>query len=196
MFLRVIFLFLLSSGLFSPYLFSGTIYFYKDKDGVLHFTDLPDSSKYRPFILYREDDNSDKKRIREILKRYCTIYNVDYELALAILKVESNFDPNAISKKGAKGLMQVMPVTQREVGITSPFDPEENIEGGVKYLRKLLNQYKDIRLVVAAYNAGPNAVKKYRGIPPFKETREYVRKVLRLYYKLKEKISLTNVRNL
>ena len=137
---------------------AGTIYFYKDKDSVLHFTDIPDNPKYRPFI----SDYSliNKNQIKKILKRYCQIYNVDYYLAYSILKVESNFNPHAVSQKGAKGLMQIVPVTQRELKIFSPFDPEENIEGGVRYLRKLMDRFNRIELVIAAYNAGPNAVIK------------------------------------
>ena len=165
--------------------YAGTIYFYKDKNGVLHFTDIPDNPKYKPFI----SDYSliNKKQIKKILKRYCQIYNVDYYLAYSILKVESNFNPNAISKKGAKGLMQIVPVTQRELKIFSPFDPEENIEGGVRYLRKLMDRFGRIEVVIAAYNAGPNAVIKYNGIPPYRETKDYVKKVLRLYKRLKNK---------
>ncbi|WP_461833363.1 lytic transglycosylase domain-containing protein [Desulfothermus sp.] len=164
---------------------AGTIYFFKDKNGVLHFTDIPDNPKYRPFI----SDYSliNKKQIKKILKRYCQIYNVDYYLAYSILKVESNFNPHAVSQKGAKGLMQIVPVTQRELKIFSPFDPEENIEGGVRYLRKLMDRFNRIELVIAAYNAGPNAVIKYNGIPPYKETKNYVKKVLRLYKRLKNK---------
>ena len=164
---------------------AGTIYFYKDKNGVLHFTDIPDNPKYKPFI--SEYSLINKNQIKKILKRYCQIYNVDYYLAYSILKVESNFNPNAISKKGAKGLMQIVPVTQRELKIFSPFDPEENIEGGVRYIRKLMDKFGRIELVIAAYNAGPNAVIKYNGIPPYRETKNYVRKVLKLYKRLKKK---------
>ncbi len=174
---------------------AGTIYFYKDKNGVLHFTDIPDNPKYRPFISESSFINKNqfeynlinKNQIEKILKRYCEIYNVDYNLAYSILKVESNFNPYAVSKKGAKGLMQIVPVTQRELKIFSPFDPEENIEGGVRYIRKLMDKFGRIELVIAAYNAGPNAVIKYNGIPPYRETKDYVKKVLRLYKRLKNK---------
>jgi len=177
----------------SSFLNAETIYFYKDKNGVLHFTDIPDNPHYRPFIFESSFINKNqfeyinKNQIEKILKRYCEIYNVDYNLAYSILKVESNFNPYAVSKKGAKGLMQIVPLTQRELEISSPFDPEENIEGGVRYIRKLMDKFKKIKLVIAAYNAGPNAVVKYHGIPPYRETKNYVKKVLRLYNKLKNK---------
>ena len=183
----------------SSFLNAETIYFYKDKNGVLHFTDIPDNPHYRPFIFESSFINENqfeynlinKNQIEKILKRYCEIYNVDYNLAYSILKVESNFNPYAVSKKGAKGLMQIVPVTQRELEIFSPFDPEENIEGGVRYIRKLMDKFKKIELVIAAYNAGPNAVIKYHGIPPYRETKNYVKKVLRLYNKLKNTITLS-----
>ncbi|GAB6886684.1 hypothetical protein JCM13304A_01820 [Desulfothermus okinawensis JCM 13304] len=176
----IIFLFFLPT-----FLDAGTIYFYKDKNGVLHFTDIPTNPKYKPFI--SEYSLIDKEQIKKILKRYCRIYNVDYNLAYSILAVESNFNPNAISKKGAKGLMQIVPITQRELDVFSPFDPEENIEGGIRYLRKLMDMFHKIELVVAAYNAGPGTVKKYHGIPPYLETQRYVKKVLELYSNLKKK---------
>ena len=102
--------------------------------------------------------------------------------------MESNFDPYAVSHAGAQGLMQIMPITQRELEIYSPYDPEENLQGGIKYLKRLLDKYKDIKLALAAYNAGPGAVDSYGGIPPFKETRRYVREVLNRYNRLKKKV--------
>ncbi len=105
------------------------------------------------------------------------------------MHAESNFDPNAVSPKGACGLMQLMPATATEMYVKDIFDEKENIEGGVRYLRVLANQFDgDMVKMIAAYNAGPDAVRKYGGeMPPYEETQEYVRKVLQLYYHYKER---------
>ncbi len=112
---------------------------------------------------------------REIAGRY----GVDPELVTAIVSVESGFDPSAVSPKGAQGLMQLMPSTAATLGVTDPFDPLQNLDGGVRHLRSLLASYRgDRRLALAAYNAGAGAVARHKGVPPYRETRSYVRKVL------------------
>ena len=100
-------------------------------------------------------------------------------LVSAVIKAESNGDPKAVSTAGAKGLMQLIDSTASDMGVRNVFDPRENIEGGVKYLRKMINRFGDIKKALAAYNAGPEAVKRYEGIPPYRETKNYVEKVLK-----------------
>jgi len=109
-------------------------------------------------------------------------YNMDPALIKAIIKAESNGERLAVSPKGAKGMMQLMPFTQRRMNVTDPFDPIENIEGGVRYIKELLGTFGGNREnAVAAYNAGPAAVKKYGGIPPYDETRLFVKRVMNYY---------------
>jgi len=116
-------------------------------------------------------------------------HGIDPALLMAIIMAESNYNPTAISKRGAKGLMQLMPATADALGVEDSFNPEDNINGGAKYLKQLLNHYNgDLHLTLAAYNAGSGKVKKYQGIPPFKTTRQYVKKVFGYYRHYKGQI--------
>ena len=113
----------------------------------------------------------------ELVREHSQRQSLRPELVRAVIQVESGFNPSATSPKGAMGLMQLMPQTARSLGVTNAYDPEENVRGGTVYLRQLLDKYGNEQLALAAYNAGPGAVDKYDGVPPYRETKEYVQKV-------------------
>lgn len=168
---------------------------FMDREGGVTFTNRPDKYrhdrrfvevdiKYQPIEVpqqYRNKAVTDysSASIRELIRRYATHYGVEEDLVYAVIKMESNFNVRAVSRKGACGLMQLMPGTAAEMGVTNIFDPAQNIAGGTQYLAKMLELFKgDKRLALAAYNAGPGAVKQHNGIPPYAETQGYVRNVL------------------
>ncbi len=163
------------------------MYSYVDQYGRLHFTNVPADPRYR------KAPGFDAVRKAAVLGRYGQFirdaaeqYSLDPELIRAIIKVESSFDPFVVSKKGAMGLMQLMPDTAEVMQVVEPFEASENIMGGSRYLRKMLNLFDgDLQLGLAAYNAGPNKVLKNRRIPKIPETEQYVRKVLKEYGKFR-----------
>jgi soluble lytic murein transglycosylase-like protein len=126
-------------------------------------------------------------RYRAIILKASERYAVDPAWIRAIIMVESSYDPEAVSDKGARGLMQLMPATARELGVEDSFDPELNIDGGVRYYRKLLRYFDgDVALALAAYNAGPSKVRRYKGVPPYHATRRYIEKVFHYYQEYKK----------
>jgi soluble lytic murein transglycosylase-like protein len=148
-----------------------------------------------PSELEREADSSPipvmtkDKLFNPIIIEVAGHHEMDPALIKAIIMAESGHNPKAVSKRGAKGLMQLMPITAKSLGVEDVFDPEHNIKAGVVYFKKLLNQFDgDVKLALAAYNAGSRKVRKYKGIPPFKATRIYIRKVFRYYEKYKEQM--------
>jgi hypothetical protein len=133
------------------------------------------------------DLKAQSANVDELIETFSEKYNIDSDFIKAIIKQESGFNAKATSKKGAMGLMQLMPKTAESLGVVDAYNPSQNIEGGVKYLKGLLEKFDNNQeLALAAYNAGPNAVKKYGGIPPYKETQNYVKAIMGTYNKVKE----------
>ena len=177
------------------------IFRYVDKDGTIHFSNHPMSqSPGGGYQLYLKTDDGKKKRggqspflpsdgsperftrYDEAIHQAATLYQLPEELVRAVVMVESNYDPRAVSNTGAQGLMQLMPETASRMEVRDAFDPRENIFGGVRYLRILANLFNgDLELTIAGYNAGEGAVMRYGGIPPYAETQNYVVQVLSYY---------------
>ena len=168
---------------------SATIYAFVDKNGTTHFTNVPPDSRYRP--LFGTDSGHRYPTYDNYISQAATRFNVDPLLIKAVIQTESGFNRLAVSRKGAKGLMQLMPDTIAEMDVKDPFNPEENIHGGTRYLRRLLNTFEeDLHLSLAAYNAGPQCVRKVGRIPRIPETERYVKKVLATYRNLQNNPSL------
>ncbi len=166
------------------------IYRYIDENGVMHFTNTPTSSTQQFKLFLREKKNvthrDSTKEYDDIISKASRQYGVSFPLLKAIIKAESGFDPRAVSKKGAKGLMQIMPENFKPLGIKDPFDPSQNIHAGAHYFKQMYDRFNGkLALSLAAYNAGPAAVDRYKTIPPYEETEEYVRRVLEFYYNYK-----------
>jgi soluble lytic murein transglycosylase-like protein len=127
--------------------------------------------------------NYTPEQLNAAIEQSAARHNLDPNLVRAVIKVESNFNPNAVSRKGAMGLMQLMPGTARQLNVKNPFDPEQNVDAGVRHLKRLFDNYGgDVRLTLAAYNAGEGAVARSAGVPHFAETRNYVKRITQMYY--------------
>lgn len=155
---------------------AGGFYSYVDENGVKVLTNLGGSRHASPAAASSTPTQS--RNFAPLITNYSKQYGVDPDLVSAIIRVESNFDPRAVSPKNCKGLMQLHPETARRYGVSDVFDPAENIEAGVKFLSHLTDSFdRDLDLILAAYNAGENAVRRHDGIPPYEETRQYVSRV-------------------
>lgn len=166
------------------------LYMRIDDEGAYYYTDTPTSSDYikAPSSLGFRSGAETAERYKETIRETSENTGVRPELIKAVIRVESGFNRGAVSPRGARGLMQLMPVHAREHNIDDPFDPKENILAGTRYLAQLIKRYDgNLNLSLAAYNAGPAAVDHYQGIPPYKETRQYVQKVLLHYQKYRNK---------
>jgi hypothetical protein len=178
----------------SPPVAGGDIYWFQDDQGVVHMSNVPVDARFR----FKEKEKRQKstqvlsgKRKRgydKLIDRVARNEGLDSDLLRAVVETESNFDPKALSQKGAAGLMQLMPQTARHMGVADPFHPEKNLEAGARHLKRLIEKYEGrLTLALAAYNAGEKAVERYQGIPPFPETQDYVRKVLKAYHRTARK---------
>ena len=182
------------------------IYRCKRSDGTLHYTNIREPGRRCQLVVRSSKKSKSKhaakkkaagskasgtgqrdparyRRYDGLIDEAARLYQLPEPFIRAVMRVESDFNPTVVSRAGAMGLMQLMPKTARSMGVSDPFDVRQNILGGARYLRLLANRFKgDLVLTVAAYNAGEGAVEKYNGIPPYKETQRYVRRVLKHYY--------------
>lgn len=164
----------------------GSIYAYTDAEGVTHYTNRPRGDSRFKRVVFRDQQrlwrpapvHSDYD---ELIDETARVYRLPPALVKAVIAAESAFDPRAVSNRGAQGLMQLMPQTAASLGIENPLEPASNVRGGTGYLRAMIDRYGDLTRALAAYNAGPTAVDRYGGVPPYRETRDYVDRVLTYY---------------
>lgn len=169
------------------------IYGYVDDRGIYHFTNIkPSGKQYHAVIAGKNktmapQKNFDNNNYDTLIMHHSNLYGIDPSLVKAVMKAESNFNPDAVSPKGAQGLMQLMPDTAKLMKVKAPFDPDENIKGGIKYLKFLEEIFQgNLELMLAAYNAGPSKVMEHKmNVPPIEETREFIKRVKQFYNKLK-----------
>ncbi len=163
------------------------IYMRVGKNGTVYFSNVPVSSGYNLYMRTQRKSGIDingygRVLYKNIILKASKKYNVSPKLIEAVIKAESGFNIKAVSDKGAEGLMQLMPQTQKMLNVSDPFNPSQNIYGGTEYLKSLIIKYNgNLQLALAAYNAGSRAVNKYGGIPPYGETQNYVKEVLNYY---------------
>lgn len=174
----------ISSLAFSVPTTTAEIYQYIGRDGSISLTNVPSDSRYQKIEIEssRFHTTLSEQELEPLIRRHSSQQQLHPALIRAVIKAESDFDPRAVSRAGAIGLMQLMPQTAIRMDVRDMYDPDDNVGGGAKYLRQLLDRFHgNLPLALAAYNAGENAVDRYQALPPFDETRQYVRKVLQYY---------------
>jgi hypothetical protein len=174
----------ISSLVFSVPTTATEIYQFIGPNGSISLTNVPSDSRYRKIEVEssRFHATLSEQELEPVIRRHSSQHRLHPALIRAVIKAESGFDPRAVSRSGAIGLMQLMPQTAVRLDVRDMYDPDDNVGGGTKYLRQLLDRFHgNLPLALAAYNAGENAVDHYQALPPFDETRQYVRKVLRYY---------------
>lgn len=189
--------FFLAAFLAGTTIAEANIYSFTDEEGVVHFSNVPSDGRYKIFLEVDDPHLSKRtaykskgqaKKYESLIDAACRYFGVDTDLVKAVIKAESNFNHRAVSRKGALGLMQLMPVTAQEMSVMDPFDPADNIFGGVQYLKRLLGMFNgDVPLALAAYNAGPERVSQTWQIPKIVETQDYVQRVLTYLRSYKKK---------
>jgi soluble lytic murein transglycosylase-like protein len=175
----------LSAGA-SPAHAGSPIFAFTDDQGVTHYTNVPRGDSRYERVVFRDQVSPwraapSHKRYDELIGETAAFYRLPPALVKAVIAAESAFDPLAVSRRGAQGLMQLMPQTAAQLGVEDPLEPASNVKGGSGYLRAMLDRYGDLSRALAAYNAGPTAVDRYGGVPPYRETRDYVDRVLTYY---------------
>ncbi len=166
--------------------FAGSLYRYVDDRGVIHYTNVSYDRRYKVVrppsgFGWSAVKRGDGRRFDGLILEAAADAGVPPAIVKAVIHAESAFDTSAVSRAGAMGLMQLMPATARELGVSDPFRAEQNVQGGARYLRTLHDRYGSWTHTLAAYNAGPTAVDRYQGVPPYAETQQYVRRVLTYY---------------
>jgi soluble lytic murein transglycosylase-like protein len=165
---------------------SADIYRFRDEEGVLHFSNYNGDRRYKLYIKYHEHPTAFISDYGTAINQASQKYGVDSSLIKAVIRAESGFNHKATSSKGAQGLMQLMPYTADDLSVDDPYDPEDNIFGGTKYLSMMLERFNNnTQLALAAYNAGPQNVDAYKGVPPFQETQNFIKRVLSFYNQYK-----------
>ena len=164
----------------------GRIFMYEDANGVTHFTNVPRDRRYQPVEFDWTGPNRPVRPPKSwqydgLIGLTAREHRVQPALVKAVIAAESNFDPDAVSRAGARGLMQLMPETAASMGVVNLHHPTDNVRGGTRYLRMMIDRYGDLVRALAAYNAGPKAVDRYGGLPPYRETQDYVQRVLAYY---------------
>jgi soluble lytic murein transglycosylase len=178
--------------LINPFPVIADIYSYIDGAGIIHFTNVPTSSTIEYKVYLKEapskrSPNVSNNRFDHLIQQASDTNGIPFYLLKAIIKAESDFNPQAVSKAGAMGLMQIMPENIADLRVKDPFDPQENIMAGSIFFKTLYTRFNgQLPLALAAYNAGPGMVDRYQSIPPFRETEDYVQKVMRYYYAFRQ----------